>query len=119
VRKVNTSTRHPKKCGRRLPLALIFFGQKVKEDKHITCRYFTYEDRKRLEELYAAGDTLSSIAATFGVHLATVYREINRGSTGDLDANGRAEYSAEVAQKAMLENLKRRGRKHGGEKQNE
>lgn len=102
-----------------MPLAHYFFWPKRKEDNPITCRYFTYEDRKQLEEQYNAGSALSHIADTFSVHLSTVYRELNRGSTGEIDANGRAGYSAELAQKNMLESLKRRGRKQGGEKQNE
>lgn len=53
------------------------------------------------------------------MHISTIYRELNRGSTGELDANGRAGYDAELAQKKMLESLKRRGKKQGGVKQNE
>lgn len=98
---------------------IFFWPKKGKEDNLITCRYFTYEDRKQLEDLYNAGSALTYIAEKLGVHLATIYRELNRGSTGELDANGRAGYSAELAQKTMLESLKRRGRKQGGDKQNE
>ena len=107
-------------CERQLPLAHYFFSaERGKEDNLITCRYFTYEDRKQLEEQYKAGSALSEIADTLGVHLSTVYRELNRGSTGELDANGRAGYDAELAQKTMLDSLKRRGKRQGGEKQNE
>lgn len=98
---------------------LFFLAKKGKEDNLITCRYFTYEDRKKLEDLYNTGSALPNIADTLGVHLATIYRELNRGSTGEIDANGRAGYDAELAQKNMLESLKRRGRKQGGDKQNE
>ena len=89
------------------------------EVKTITCRYFTYEDRKHFEEQYKAGAALPDIADTLGVHISTVYRELNRGSTGELDANGRTGYDAELAQKNMLESLKRRGKRQGGVKQNE
>lgn len=98
---------------------LFFLAKKGKEDNLITCRYFTYENRKQLEEQYNAGSALSKIANTLGVHLSTVYRELGRGNTGELDANGRTGYSAELAQKTMLESLKRRGRKQGREKHNE
>ena len=118
MRKAKPLDKHPL-CERQLPLAHYFFGQKGKEDNLITCRYFTYDDRKQLEELYGAGSALTYIADKLGVHLATIYRELNRGSTGEIDANGRAGYSAEIAQKTMLESLKRRGRKQGGDKQNE
>ena len=107
-------------CERQLPLAHYFFlAKKGKEDNLITCRYFTYEDRRKLEDLYNAGSALPNIADTLGVQLATIYRELNRGSTGEIDANGRVGYDAELAQKNMLESLKRRGRKQGGDKQNE
>lgn len=77
----------------------------------MTCRYMTFDDRKRLEELYTKGDELTSIADSLGVHLATIYRELARGYTGEIDKNGRSGYSADLAQKAILESLKRRGRK--------
>ena len=77
----------------------------------MTCRYLTFEDRKSLEALYAEGKELSEIADTLGVHLATVYRELIRGNTGELDKNGRSGYSAELAQQMLQRNLKRRGRK--------
>ena len=38
------------------------------------------------------------IAAKLGVSLATVYHERARGDTGQMDANGRGGYSAELAQ---------------------
>ena len=107
-------------CERPKPFAHYFFCQKNREEvKTITCRYFTYEDRKHFEEQYKAGAALPDIADNLGVHISTIYRELNRGSTGELDANGRAGYDAELAQKNMLESLKRRGKKQGGVKQNE
>lgn len=39
------------------------------------------------------------IAAKIGVHYATIYNELRRGDTGDLDANGRIGYSADLAQR--------------------
>ena len=102
-------------CVRLLPFAHYFFWPKNgKEGNLITCKYFTYEDRKHFEEQYNAGAALSDIADTLGVHISTIYRELNRGSTGEIDANGRAGYDAELAQKTMLESLKRRGKRQGG-----
>ena len=43
--------------------------------------------------------------------LATVYRELTRGGTGELDKNGRSGYSAALGQKRVSENFKRRGRR--------
>ncbi len=77
----------------------------------MTCRYLTLEDRRSLEQLYSQGAGLAEIATSLGVHLATIYRELLRGNTGELNAQGREGYSAEVAQKAFNENLKRRVRK--------
>ena len=75
----------------------------------MTCRYLTYEDRKSIEALYAAGVSLADIASELGVHLATIYREMTRGGTGELDGNGRSGYSAELAQKTVQDSIKRRG----------
>ncbi len=75
------------------------------------CRYLTFENRKTLEALYAANEELTTIAAALGVHLATVYRELIRGDTGELDKNGRNGYNAELAQGTIQQSLKRRGRR--------
>ncbi len=77
----------------------------------MTCRYLTYEDRKSLEALYATGAALPDIAGKLGVHLATIYRELTRGGTGELDGNGRNGYSAGIAQRNIQDSIKRRGRK--------
>lgn len=119
MRKVKASTTH---LNVRKVIAfrtLFFWPKNGKEGNLITCRYFTYEDRKHFEEQYNAGAALPDIADTLGVHISTIYRELNRGSTGEIDTNGRAGYDAELAQKTMLESLKRRGKRQGGVKQNE
>ena len=74
-------------------------------------RYLTQEDRRELEVLYAGGVCLTDIAAKLGVHLATVYRELARGDTGQLDKNGRGGYSAALGQKRVRDSFKRRGKK--------
>lgn len=45
----------------------------------MSCRYITFDDRKKFEELYAANASFNEIATALGVHLATVYREFERG----------------------------------------
>ena len=77
----------------------------------MTCRYLTYEDRKSIAALYADGVALADIASALGVHLATIYRELARGNTGELDGNGRSGYNAELAQRALKDSIKHRGRK--------
>lgn len=51
-----------------------------------------FEDRKKIEELYAQGKTVDEIALIIGVHSATMYRELERGGEP---------YRAEVAQKSV------------------
>lgn len=77
----------------------------------MTCRYLTFEDRKSFEALYTAGAALPEIAAKLGVHLATIYRELTRGGTGELDGNGRSGYKAELAQEKFTASLKHRGKR--------
>ena len=75
----------------------------------MTCRYLTYEDRKSIEALYTAGVSLADIASELGVHLATIYRELTRGGTGELDGNGHGGDWGGLAQKTVQDNIKRRG----------
>ena len=55
--------------------------------------------------------TPAGIAARLGVHTATIYHELQRGYTGEVDAAQREVYSAERAQAVVRENFKRRGRR--------
>lgn len=55
-----------------------------------------FSDRQRIEEMRNRGKTKKEIAAEIGVHIATIYRELERGAT-----NGKAGYSAEIAQRAI------------------
>lgn len=73
-------------------------------------KLLTYEDRKKLEEMYLNNERPSDIADKLGVHTATIYKELQRGDTGALDKNLRSEYSAELAQCKTTESLKNRGR---------
>ncbi len=73
-------------------------------------KLLSYDDRKRLEVMYLNNERPSDIAAKLGVHTATVYKELQRGGTGQLDKNMRSEYSAEAAQRIVTESLKNRGR---------
>jgi IS30 family transposase len=51
-----------------------------------------FEDRKKIEQLVAAGKTVDEMALIIGVHSATMYRELERGGEP---------YRAEVAQKSV------------------
>lgn len=74
-------------------------------------RYLTFEDRKKIEAWYARGDRPLEIAARLGVHTATIYHELKRGYTGELDKAQREKYSAVQAQQIVQSNFKRRGRR--------
>ena len=77
----------------------------------MTCRNLTYEDRKILEKLYANGLRLPDLADILNVHLATIYRELSRGDTGEMDSHGRSGYNTEKAQRLLKQNLKKRGKR--------
>ena len=74
-------------------------------------RYLTFEDRKKIEAWHLLGDRPVDIAARLTVHYTTIYRELQRGATGELDRNQREGYSAELAERRLRESFKRRGKK--------
>ncbi|MCD7784534.1 MAG: helix-turn-helix domain-containing protein [Oscillospiraceae bacterium] len=73
-------------------------------------RYLTLADRQEIERLYRSETRFADIADAIGVKIGTIYREIENGSTGK-DEYGRPIYSADAAERAFVERLKRRGRK--------
>lgn len=56
----------------------------------------TYADRQTIERMSAEGQPPKAIAEVTGVHIATIYRELQRGE----DAEGY--YKAELAQQALF-----------------
>lgn len=56
----------------------------------------TYADRKEIERMSEKGIAPKAIAIETGAHIATIYRELQRG----VDAEGH--YKAELAQRALL-----------------
>lgn len=54
----------------------------------------SYTDRQIIERMKANGATPKELAAATGVHIATIYRELQRGEI-------EGKYSAEVAQRAI------------------
>ena len=71
-------------------------------------RHLTLKDRAELEALYNKGSGVEEIAAKLKVHRSTVYNELKRGDTGEMDSNGRIGYSAELAQQEIINNYRRR-----------
>ena len=57
-----------------------------------------FADRQRIEAMYNSGAKEKEIAAEVGVHIATIYRELERGKI--IVANS-VRYSADTAQRAI------------------
>lgn len=71
-------------------------------------RHMTLKDRMELEALYNKDKSVAEIAARLKVHQSTVYNELKRGDTGEMDGNGRIGYSAELAQQKIIYNYRQR-----------
>lgn len=70
-----------------------------------------YKDRLRISEMYLSEKSAMEIAVSVGASLNTIYVELQRGDTGNLDKNQRREYSPELAQRRVQENVRRCGGK--------
>ncbi len=64
----------------------------------VTNKWLAYDDRKAIEKMYAEGKTVDEIARITGRNRATIYKELRKGDTGEMDQNGRPGYSAKIAQ---------------------
>ena len=73
-------------------------------------RYIDFRAREHIAARYLNGDRVADIAAGLGVTTATVYRELKRGETGELDRNQRREYNPVLAQQRVQASFKRRGK---------
>lgn len=62
----------------------------------------TFADRKKIESMYNANKKPPEIASEIGIAVGTIYRELIRGDTGEMDHNGRIGYSAMRAQDTMI-----------------
>lgn len=72
--------------------------------------YLDHKDRLKLSEMYNAGKTPLEISARLDVHVSTIYRELERGFTGELYPGGRQRYDPERAQAAFDASIKNRGK---------
>lgn len=73
-------------------------------------RHLDLKDRKEMEEMYRKGSRVEEIAEKLGFNQSTIYNELRRGETGDMDENGRMGYSAVLGQQQVLLNYRSRRR---------
>ena len=69
------------------------------------------EERRIIEEMYAKGAKPGEIAERVGKCQATIYRELERGKTGETDSRFRQGYSAAVAEARVNRSYRNRGRR--------
>lgn len=84
----------------------------MKEKKgRLPFKQLTWTDRLRIEKLLKEGYKPQEIANTLHVHNSTIYREIKRGQTKQLDTHLREiyVYTADMADRKYRENLKAKG----------
>lgn len=74
-------------------------------------RYLTIGQRREIERLHEADKSPSEIAAVVGVTVQTIYRELHRGETGELNTHYRPAYSAETAERAVRLSMRNKGRR--------
>ena len=70
----------------------------------------TLKDRTIIAKRWADGDSASAIAEGLGFAPGTIYSELARGHTGELDRNSRPKYDPAKGQAVYQANLRKRGR---------
>lgn len=78
-------------------LTRLFFTIKQKGAGTVERKYkrLRYEDRRTIEKMLKAGDSVVMIAGALGVHRDTIYKELNRSGTDQHT------YTADVAQATL------------------
>ena len=89
--------------------ALIFLCRNGGETMKYEC--LRLEERRIIEAMYAEGAKPGEIAKRVGKCQATIYRELERGKTGETDSRFRQGYSAEVAEARVNRSYRNRGRR--------
>ena len=74
-------------------------------------RYVTDESRSIIAKMYQEGCRVPEIAEAVGLHEASVYRELNRGLTEELDEHGNFVYDPKKARLDAALARKNKGRK--------
>lgn len=89
--------------------ALIFLRRNGGKAMKYEC--LKLEERRIIEEMYAKGAKPGEIAERVGKCQATIYRELERGKTGETDSRFRQGYSAAVAEARVNRSYRNRGRR--------
>ena len=89
--------------------ALIFLRRNGGEAMKYEC--LKLEERRIIEAMYAEGAKPGEIAERVGKCQATIYRELERGKTGETDSRFRQGYSAAVAEARVNRSYRNRGRR--------
>ena len=89
--------------------ALIFLCRNGGETMKYEC--LKLEERRIIEAMYAEGAKPDEIAKRVGKCRATIYRELERGKTGETDSRFRQGYSAAVAEARVNRSYRNRGRR--------
>ena len=87
------------KAGQAPPTHYFFDDRGLKMGKY---NYLTIEQRRSLAIMFQNGIKPKEISKSLDIHLATVYRELKRCAGG--------RYDPEAVQRAVNENIKRRGK---------
>ena len=69
----------------------------------------TLNERKVIAKRWADGDSAAAIAEGLGFAPGTIYAELARGHTGELDMNSRPKYDPDRGQAVYQANLRKRG----------
>lgn len=73
--------------------------------------FLTFEDRKKIEELYNNGTRVAEIAQTLSRCENTIYNDLRKGLTNKIGQFGRRIYSAQQAEESAKDGIKNRGKK--------
>ncbi len=68
-----------------------------------------YEERKKIQKMWEAGETVTEIARKLNAPARSVYAEMKRGRNGARLPDQRLQYDADLAQRRWQEAIERRG----------
>ena len=69
----------------------------------------SYEERKKIQKMWEAGETVTEIARKLNAPTRSIYAEMERGRNGARLPDQRLQYDADLAQRRWQEAIERRG----------